>query len=291
MALREAPELVSTGMSADCRLYCDFHRHPRTLLLRRRLGANAVLALQQLWCAAAESYPSGAFSGKSDEELAILAGWIGDPCVLIPTLREVGFLDGREGDTQIHNWEKRQPWVTERAKRAAKSTKAAKVRWEKQRQNEQREELLRIALTKGTHTDREWRELRAICGWVCARCKQERQLTKDHIVPLISVNDPRASDSIFNLQPLCGPCNSIKGADVIDWRPPNWEKLLHEQLANAPGNAPGNAAGMLRALPPTQPKVIEDLKSKGHVAPLPVESVEVVEKPRPFIARAAKGSA
>jgi 5-methylcytosine-specific restriction endonuclease McrA len=40
-------------------------------------------------------------------------------------------------------------------------------------------------------------------------------LTRDHIIPL---GLPGASDSIDNIQPLCGPCNARKGRSVKDYR-------------------------------------------------------------------------
>lgn len=264
-------------MNPDLRFYTDFPRHPKTQLLRRRLGPDAVLALQQLWCAAAEGYPDGAFPGKSDEHLEIIAGWTGESGALLRALREIGFIDGSDGDSYIHDWLERQPWVKDRAKRSAHAQKAAEARWAKDRENAQRDELLSIARTKGTHTDREWKALIQICGRVCARCKQDRTPTKDHVVPVSERDNPQASDAIANLQPLCQPCNSEKGTAATDFRPPNWEALLREML----GACSQHAGSMPAAMPPTQPNQ-EESKTKGEDPEIATARQEFLEALRAF---------
>ena len=67
----------------------------------------------------------------------------------------------------------------------------------------------------GQHTAAEWDALRELYGNQCLRCGSTDQLTKDHIIPL----SEGGSDSASNLQPLCLPCNSWKGARIIDFRP------------------------------------------------------------------------
>jgi 5-methylcytosine-specific restriction endonuclease McrA len=58
----------------------------------------------------------------------------------------------------------------------------------------------------GSHTLTEWKELKATFGYKCANCHQQKQLTKDHIVPL----SQGGNDFISNIQPLCRNCNSKK---------------------------------------------------------------------------------
>jgi len=67
----------------------------------------------------------------------------------------------------------------------------------------------------GSHTEAEWVDLCARHGNICLACGRPLPLTRDHVVPLIK----GGSDSIDNLQPLCGYCNSSKGTRVIDYRP------------------------------------------------------------------------
>lgn len=59
----------------------------------------------------------------------------------------------------------------------------------------------------GSHTLREWRELLKSSGHRCAYCgRGDVALTEDHIVPLAR----GGSDSIDNIAPACGSCNSRK---------------------------------------------------------------------------------
>lgn len=60
--------------------------------------------------------------------------------------------------------------------------------------------------SKGSHTLEDWNKLKDSYGNVCAFCKSDEKLTKDHIIP-ISKN---GTDFIENIQPLCKSCNSKK---------------------------------------------------------------------------------
>lgn len=74
---------------------------------------------------------------------------------------------------------------------------------------------LQLARNGGSHTEAEWRALCAAYGHRCLRCKRRRPLTRDHVLPVVL----GGSNNIDNIQPLCGPCNSSKGARHIDYRP------------------------------------------------------------------------
>lgn len=67
----------------------------------------------------------------------------------------------------------------------------------------------RVAL--GSHTQAEWEAVCKKQGGRCARCHQEKPLTRDHIVPL----SKGGSDYIINIQGLCKSCNSSKRAALV----------------------------------------------------------------------------
>lgn len=64
------------------------------------------------------------------------------------------------------------------------------------------------------YTQAQFLELCGLYGNRCAACRRKRTLTADHVVPLYH----GGSDDISNIQPLCKPCNSRKGATTIDYR-------------------------------------------------------------------------
>ena len=59
---------------------------------------------------------------------------------------------------------------------------------------------------KGSHTLKEWKELKKEYNYRCAYCGKKKNLTKDHMIPL----SKGGSDYIRNIQPLCRSCNSKK---------------------------------------------------------------------------------
>ncbi len=98
-----------------------------------------------------------------------------------------------------------------------------------------RQDRLNKARSIGTHSSQEWVEMYIFFEYHCARCfidVRERyrgtycmRPTKDHIIPLYQ----GGSDSIKNIQPLCGKCNSAKGPDSTDYRP-QLANFLHKIL-------------------------------------------------------------
>jgi len=68
-------------------------------------------------------------------------------------------------------------------------------------------------------TESEWADLLEAYGEICMnpKCRSTESLTRDHIIPLIS----GGSDTIENIQILCGLCNSRKGITSVNY------KILH----------------------------------------------------------------
>jgi len=69
---------------------------------------------------------------------------------------------------------------------------------------------VRITGAEGTHTRAEWLAIVARQNDKCLHCPQTGNLTRDHIVPLSRGGSNYAS----NIQGLCKPCNSRKGARI-----------------------------------------------------------------------------
>ncbi len=75
----------------------------------------------------------------------------------------------------------------------------------------------RLQQAEGRFTAEEFAELCLLYDGKCLACGTESErLTVDHVIPL----SKGGSNSIDNIQPLCGPCNSKKGnRSSTDYRP------------------------------------------------------------------------
>jgi len=96
--------------------------------------------------------------------------------------------------------------------------KAAERAWKKanpdKKQSYEHKRRTRITGAGGSYTAEQFKAL----GNICLRCKGiGLKLTPDHVLP-VSLG---GSSDISNIQPLCGPCNSSKGAKHVDYRRDN----------------------------------------------------------------------
>lgn len=73
---------------------------------------------------------------------------------------------------------------------------------------------------EGNYTAAEFNELCDIYGGICLCCGGNKPLTADHVIPL----SKGGSNSIENIQPLCGSCNSRKGVNTDDYRMVNTDR-------------------------------------------------------------------
>lgn len=87
---------------------------------------------------------------------------------------------------------------------------ANRERWrELQVQSANKRRILKLN-AEGSHTLAEWKAICERQGGLCAACGLQKKLTRDHIFPL----SKGGSDYATNIQGLCGPCNSRKGASL-----------------------------------------------------------------------------
>jgi hypothetical protein len=115
-------------MGTDFRLQADFLNHHKVRRLRARLGPDGVLAWLGLIGYAAANKPDGRLTGLDGEDIALVAGWVGEKD-FTTTLVELRLLDHGKKTFSLHNWEKRQPWVMASEKRQQKARQAATARW------------------------------------------------------------------------------------------------------------------------------------------------------------------
>ena len=129
------------------------------------------------------------------------------------------------------------------AKRAAVGARGAAAKWgpdsasaEASRQHHAtRNDRMRAARERGTHTADEWGEMLAVFGYSCLRCgalaSSGARIVKDHITPVYQ----GGSDAISNIQPLCSRCNQSKGPESTDYRKTD-KRCLAKWMANSTGN-------------------------------------------------------
>lgn len=73
------------------------------------------------------------------------------------------------------------------------------------------------ASAEGIHTKQEWEELKRSFNYICVCCKLQEPfvlLTEDHILPL----SRGGTNHIWNIQPLCVSCNSLKYTKCINYK-------------------------------------------------------------------------
>jgi hypothetical protein len=113
-------------------------------------------------------------------------------------------------------------WLPKRTAKLLKKTRKVEIARRKSlksRSVSNRQADLRKAQKLGTHTKQEWEALKKLVKYRCVKCGDKMSvwcrylLQKDHIVPIVM----GGSDSIDNIQPLCGACNAGKEGDTFNW--------------------------------------------------------------------------
>jgi len=105
--------------------------------------------------------------------------------------------------------------------RTEKGQATLRRNWQSEKgQHSRRRRRVQQADAEGHHTRGEFEALCKECEHRCLACGKEflftfgERLVADHVVPI----SKGGSDNIDNIQPLCRSCNSIKGAQTIDYR-------------------------------------------------------------------------
>lgn len=123
-----------SSTNTDFRVKPGFFRHPKTVKLKRRLGAEGTYSLLTLWAHAAENKPDGSFTGMDAEDIAIAADYDGDAQVFVKALCDIGFLEAcEEGIYHLHDWSEHNPWAASAPMRSEAARNAANARWAKQK--------------------------------------------------------------------------------------------------------------------------------------------------------------
>ncbi len=119
-------------MNADIRISVSFRGHRKRRKFKAVLGPDATDYLLDLWIGAAVSRPEGILHGFSAIDIAMEAGWGGDPKEFLSALIEVGFIDVLEdGGYALHDWQEHQPFVAQSNVRSERARKAIHARWTK----------------------------------------------------------------------------------------------------------------------------------------------------------------
>jgi len=95
------------------------------------LGDGATGYLLDLWISTAMNRPSGDLKGMDEVDIALDAGWSGDPIEFCNALISCGWLEKNStGEYRIHDWEEHQPYVLGAPMRSARAKHAARTRWD-----------------------------------------------------------------------------------------------------------------------------------------------------------------
>lgn len=174
-------------MPDDFRLAVGVTTHPKTQKLIRRVGYEGFYALVRLIEFCTVSKTDGVLSGMTGEDIELCVGWRGDPDALVDALVETRFLDEPEhlgGDSwyEMHNWEKRQPWVSGSGARSEAARRAASARWEKRASGGQKtnQDAHRMRRACDPHADRNAHRMPSACDPHASRTGSDAQVTKNH---------------------------------------------------------------------------------------------------------------
>ena len=116
-------------MNTDIRLAVSFRGHRKRKRLRLLLGPGATDYLLDLWIATAMNHPDGILSGMDETDIALEAGWEGEPQAFVAALLECRLLDKIDHGYALHDWAEHQAYVVHAEDRKTQAKNAAAKRW------------------------------------------------------------------------------------------------------------------------------------------------------------------
>jgi len=127
-------------MVKDFRISFSFRDNKKRVRLQRRLGAEGVIGLIDLWGYAAGNKTDGILSNMDDEDICIAANWQGEISDFINAITDerMNFLekDTESGWYYLHDWIEHNPYVASSKQRSKLASKASKARWDKDKNAE-----------------------------------------------------------------------------------------------------------------------------------------------------------
>ena len=116
-------------MNTDIRLAVSFRGHRKRKRLRLLLGPGSTDFLLDLWIATAMNHPDGILTGMDETDIALEAGWEGEPQSFVAALLECRLLEKTYHGYALHDWAEHQAYVVHAEDRKTQAKNAAAKRW------------------------------------------------------------------------------------------------------------------------------------------------------------------
>jgi len=117
-------------MNTDIRVAVSFRGHRKRKRLKLLIGPEATDHLLDLWLSTAMNHPTGTLVGMDATDIALEAGWPGDPAEFVNALVDCRLLDkSADGTYVLHDWADHQAYVVHADERKERARQAARKRW------------------------------------------------------------------------------------------------------------------------------------------------------------------
>lgn len=116
----------------DIRIKFTLPHHPKFKKLKMIIGDGAFEHLARLWISAAQNNPKGNLAELDDMDIAIYAGWEGDPLKFVNALKSCKFIADNGNGLEIQDWREHQPFAYYSQERSEIAKKNISKRWKKE---------------------------------------------------------------------------------------------------------------------------------------------------------------